>query len=57
MKGIKKAILIGGYKAIGKSTLAKKYPNVIDVESSNYEYIVDDELKNIPVEKRILIIP
>ncbi len=47
-----KAILIGGYKAIGKSTLAKKYKNVIDVESSNYEYIIDDELKKLPIEER-----
>ena len=45
-------ILIGGFKAIGKSTLAKKYSNVIDVESSNFEYLIDEELKKISVEQR-----
>ncbi len=45
-------ILIGGFKAIGKSTLAKKYNNVIDLESSNFEYIIDEEIKKIPVEQR-----
>lgn len=45
-------ILIGGFKAIGKSTLAKKYSNVIDLESSSFEYIIDEKLKNIPVEQR-----
>ncbi len=45
-------ILIGGFKAIGKSTLAKKYSNVIDLESSNFEYLMDEELKRIPVEQR-----
>ena len=45
-------ILIGGFKAIGKSTLAKKYSNVIDLESSNFEYLMDEKLKRIPVEQR-----
>ena len=45
-------ILIGGFKAIGKSTLAKKYSKVIDLESSNFEYIIDENLKKIPVEQR-----
>lgn len=45
-------ILIGGFKAIGKSTLSNKYSNVIDLESSNFEYIIDENLKDIPVEKR-----
>ena len=45
-------ILIGGFKAIGKSTLAKKYGNVIDLESTSFEYIIDEKLKQIPVEKR-----
>ena len=44
--------LIGGFKAIGKSTLAKKYSNVIDLESSNYEYLMTEEMKGIPTEKR-----
>lgn len=45
-------ILIGGFKAIGKTTLAKKYSNVIDLESSNYEYIIDENIKKIPIEQR-----
>ena len=45
-------VLIGGFKAIGKTTLAKKYNNVIDVESSNFEYFIDEELKKIPIEQR-----
>lgn len=45
-------ILIGGFKVIGKSTLAKKYSNVIDLESSNFEYLMDEEMKRIPVEQR-----
>jgi len=48
----KLGILIGGFKAIGKTTLAKKYKNVIDLESSNFEYIIDEELQKIPVEQR-----
>ncbi len=46
------SILIGGFKAIGKSTLAKKYSNVIDLESSDFEYIVDENMEKIPVEQR-----
>ncbi len=45
-------ILVGGFKAIGKSTLAKKYSNVIDLDTSNFEYIIDEKLKEIPIEQR-----
>lgn len=45
-------MIIGGYKAIGKTTLASKYKQVINLESSNYEYIIDDELKKLSVEQR-----
>lgn len=45
-------LIIGGYKAIGKSTLATKYENVLDLESSNYEYIIDEELLKLSVEER-----
>lgn len=48
----KLGILIGGFKAVGKSTLATKYENVIDLESSNFEYIIDESIKDIPVEQR-----
>ena len=45
-------MLIGGFKAIGKSTLARKYSNVVDIESSNFEYVIDENMRNIPVEQR-----
>ena len=48
----KSGVLIGWFKAIGKSTLAKKYSNVIDIDTSNFEYIIDEKLKNIPIEQR-----
>lgn len=48
----KSGILVGGFKAIGKSTLSKKYSNVIDLESSDFKYIIDENLKTIPVEQR-----
>ena len=34
----KKGIVIAGFAGIGKTTLAKKYKNVIDIESSPYKY-------------------
>jgi tRNA uridine 5-carbamoylmethylation protein Kti12 len=45
-------ILIAGFGAIGKTTLSKKYKNIIDLESSSFKYIIDDELKRIPIEER-----
>lgn len=47
-----KGILIAGFGAIGKTTLSKKYKNVIDLESSSFKYIIDDRLKKIPTEER-----
>lgn len=35
---MKKGIVIAGFAGIGKTTLAKKYKNVIDIESSPYKY-------------------
>ena len=45
-------ILIAGFGAIGKTTAAKKYKNIIDLESSNFKYIIDDQLNELPVEER-----
>lgn len=45
-------IIIAGFKAIGKSTLAKKYENVVDLDSAVYKYIVDSEMENISEEQR-----
>lgn len=44
--------LIAGFGGIGKTTLAKKYNNVLDLESSNFKYIIDEELKKLEVEER-----
>ena len=47
----KEGIVIAGFVDVGKTTLAKKYNNVIYLESSTYRYNNLD-LENMPVEKR-----
>ncbi len=44
--------LIAGFGAIGKTTLSKKYNNILDLESSSFKYIIDDELKRLDIEER-----
>lgn len=41
-----KGIIISGFGGVGKTVLAKKYSNVIDLESSPYKYIYDDISEN-----------
>lgn len=45
-------LIIAGFGAIGKTTLAQKYKNVVDLESSSFKYIIDDELKKLSIEER-----
>ncbi len=35
---MKKTLIIAGFAGIGKTTLAKKYKNVVDIESSPYKW-------------------
>lgn len=46
--------IIAGFVGIGKSTLAKKYPNeIIDLESSKYKWIyIDEKLAKLDIEKQ-----
>lgn len=48
---MKQGIVIAGFAGIGKTTLAKKYKNVIDLESSNYRWD-NSKIMDIPVEQR-----
>ena len=46
-----KGIIVAGFGAIGKTTLGKKYNNIIDMESGYYQW--DNTLfENVPYEKR-----
>ena len=46
-----KKIIIAGFSGIGKTTVGKKYENVIDLDASQYVYDEKD-LLNIDIEKR-----
>lgn len=41
-----KPLIISGFGGVGKSTLARKYKNVIDLESSAHQWIVDPKVGN-----------
>lgn len=47
---IKNGIVIAGFAGIGKTYLAKKYKNVIDLESSPYKYDYSN-IRQIDIEK------
>lgn len=51
MRLIRKGIIIAGFSGIGKTTLAKKYKNVIDLDASEYAYDETDIL-DVDIEKR-----
>lgn len=46
-----KGIIVVGFATVGKTTLSKKYKNVIDLESSPYRWDYSN-IGNIPIEKR-----
>lgn len=46
-----KKIVIAGFSGIGKTTLASKYKNVIDLDAAEFVYD-DSNMLNIPFEKR-----
>lgn len=51
MKTSNETLIIAGFAGIGKTTLAKKYKNVIDIESTNFKW--DNSLyENLPTEAR-----
>lgn len=50
-KVLKKPLIIAGFAGVGKTTLAKKYENVIDLESSLFKWD-NTGLENIPIEQR-----
>lgn len=41
---MKKGIIVAGFTALGKTTLGKKYNNVIDLESSLYQWKYENEM-------------
>lgn len=44
-------LVIAGFAGIGKTTLSKKYKNVIDLDSSKYAYD-DSDLEHLTIEER-----
>lgn len=48
---MKDGMVIAGFAGVGKTTLAQKYSNVIDLESSIYKWD-NSGLENVPIEHR-----
>jgi len=50
---MKKSLILSGFAGIGKTTLQQKYPNIIDLESSDFKWIYSDQsLEETDKEKR-----
>jgi len=48
-----KSLIISGFAGVGKSALAQKYPNIIDLESSDFKWIYKNNIiKEMNKEKR-----
>lgn len=48
-----KKMIISGFAGVGKTTLAKEYPNIVDLESSDFKWIYKNiETERIDKEKR-----
>ena len=48
---MRKGIIIAGFTALGKTTLAKKYDNIIDLESSLYQWKQKNEMNFKEIEE------
>jgi len=49
---MKKAVIISAHPGVGKTMLAQKYRNVLDLESSNYAWIYSEDSKKLSEEQR-----
>ena len=45
-------MIISAFPGVGKTTLNKKYENIIDLESSIYKYLFDKEVSELEIEAR-----
>lgn len=48
---MKQGIIIAGFTALGKTTLSEKYDNIIDLESSLYQWKYKDKMNLEKIEK------